>query len=98
MDVPTAVVSGRPDRRFGLCLARSLAMKIWILLAAGACILFAAQFAQTQPGGGGDPRGSYEGIAASANAVWVIDTRSGQVRKCTQEFADQTPVCSDMSN
>lgn len=74
-------------------------MKIWILLTAGACILFAAQLAQTQPGaGGGDPRGSYEGIAASANAVWVIDTRSGQVRKCTQEFADQTPVCSDMSN
>ena len=74
-------------------------MKTWTLLIAGACILFAAQFAQTQPtAAGGDPRGSFEGLDASANAVWVVDTRSGQVRKCTQEFADHTPVCSDMSN
>ena len=42
--------------------------------------------------------GRYEGIAASANAVWVVDTQTGRVRKCTQEFADQTPSCSKMSN
>ncbi|MCB1803292.1 MAG: hypothetical protein KDI82_16495 [Gammaproteobacteria bacterium] len=45
-----------------------------------------------------DGNGRYEGIAASANAVWVVDTRTGRVRKCTQEFADQTPNCSKMSN
>lgn len=42
--------------------------------------------------------GRYEGVAASATAVWVIDTRTGRVRKCTQEFADQTPRCSQPSN
>lgn len=45
-----------------------------------------------------DSNGRYEGIAASDNAVWVIDTQTGRVRKCTQEFADQTPNCSKMSN
>lgn len=42
--------------------------------------------------------GRYEGVVASPNAVWVVDTRTGRVRKCTQEFADQTPVCSKQSN
>lgn len=44
-----------------------------------------------------DERGRYEGMAASDNAVWVIDTHTGKVRKCTQEFADQTPTCSAYS-
>ena len=42
--------------------------------------------------------GRYEGVNASETAVWVVDTRTGQVRKCTQEFADQAPVCSKPSN
>jgi hypothetical protein len=42
--------------------------------------------------------GRYEGVQASETAVWVIDTRTGQVRKCTQDFSDQTPVCSKPSN
>jgi hypothetical protein len=47
----------------------------------------------------GDPAdGRYEGVQASENAVWILDTRTGQVRKCTQEFADQAPVCSKPSN
>ena len=41
--------------------------------------------------------GRYEGIAGSENAVWVVDTRTGAVRKCTQEFSDQTPNCSGFS-
>ena len=73
-------------------------MKTWIILPTALAMLMAAQFAHTQGKDDADPRGRYEGIAASANAVWVIDTRSGRVRKCTQEFADQTPVCSKMSN
>jgi len=44
-----------------------------------------------------DGRGPFEAVAASETAVWVIDTRTGQVRKCTQEFADQTPKCTAMS-
>lgn len=45
-----------------------------------------------------DRAGRYEGIAAAANAVWVIDTHSGKVRRCVQDFADQAPNCSAMSN
>lgn len=42
--------------------------------------------------------GRYEGIAAAANAVWVIDTQTGKVRRCVQDFADQAPSCSALSN
>jgi len=74
-------------------------MKTWIILTGALAMLMAAQFTHSQgKDSSADTRGRYEGIAASANAVWVIDTRSGRVRKCTQEFADQTPVCSKMSN
>jgi len=44
-----------------------------------------------------DGRGRYEGVTGSENAVWVIDTYTGKVRKCTQEFSDQTPNCSAFS-
>ena len=44
-----------------------------------------------------DGRGPFEAVAASETAVWVIDTRTGQVRQCTQEVADQTPKCTAMS-
>ncbi|MGB5252026.1 MAG: hypothetical protein WBN68_04780, partial [Sedimenticolaceae bacterium] len=58
----------------------------------GIAILFAAQQAQTEPDRQtAGPQGAYEGIVASENAVWIVDTRSGRVRKCTQEFSDQTP-------
>ena len=59
--------------------------------------------AQLHAAGQADNRGEsqagrYEGIAAAANAVWVIDTSSGKVRRCVQDFADQAPNCSAMSN
>jgi hypothetical protein len=41
--------------------------------------------------------GRYQGVEASESAVWVIDTKTGRVRKCTQEFADTAPVCSAFS-
>ncbi len=41
--------------------------------------------------------GRYQGVEASETAVWVIDTQTGQVRKCTQEFSDTAPVCSSFS-
>jgi hypothetical protein len=74
-------------------------MKTWSTVLLGVAILFAAQFAHTGPDkAAGDRRGSFEGVAASDNTIWVVDTRSGRVRKCTQEFADQTPRCSKLSN
>lgn len=42
--------------------------------------------------------GRFEGVSASDTTVWVVDTRTGRVRKCTQEFADQAPVCTALSN
>ena len=45
-----------------------------------------------------DGRGPFEAEAVSDTAIWVVDTRTGQVRKCTQEFADQPPKCTPMSN
>ena len=74
-------------------------MKTWTLglLVAGA--LLATPTAGTHASDDkSDGDGRYEGVAASENAVWVIDTRSGKVRKCTQELADQTPKCSSLSN
>jgi len=65
----------------------------------GAAVLAAAQFTQAETAQqGADARGRYEGVAASEAAVWVVDTHTGKVRKCTQEFADQTPACTQMSN
>ena len=67
------------------------------LLTAG--VLLAAQITQSQASDSkAGSNGRYEGVTASESSVWVIDTRTGRVRKCTQEFADQTPVCSKMSN
>ena len=73
-------------------------MKIRLVLPALVGLLVLVQAAQggtvKQPAG---ERGRYEGVVASDNSVWVIDTRTGSVRRCTQEFADQTPKCSDYS-
>jgi hypothetical protein len=73
-------------------------MKNWTMILAGLGMLSAMQLAHTESAGKTeDARGRYEGVAGSANAVWVVDTHTGAVRKCTQEFADQTPVCSGYS-
>ncbi len=73
-------------------------MNIWMVIPAVAGLLVASQAAQSgtakQPAG---ERGRYEGVVASDNAVWVVDTKTGKVRRCTQEFADQPPKCSDYS-
>jgi len=74
-------------------------MRQWMFILAGACALAAAQPTLAESAQqGADVRGRYEGVAASEAAVWVIDTHTGKVRKCTQEFADQTPACTQMSN
>jgi hypothetical protein len=75
-------------------------MQIWTFVITGLAIGCAAQSALAEPVAqrSDDQRGRYEGIAASDNAVWVVDTATGQVRKCTQEFADQAPACTGMSN
>lgn len=74
-------------------------MQTWMTVAGAVVMLCAAQLAHSEAAEKGtDQRGRYEGVAASANAVWVIDTHTGKVRKCTQEFADQTPACSAFSN
>lgn len=73
--------------------------RIWSVALLAAGVSLAVYFAQPRAADSvSDLRGRYEGIAAAANAVWVIDTHSGRVRKCTQEFADQAPACSAMSN
>lgn len=73
-------------------------MKRWTTILAGLGMLSASQLAHTESAGTAEEaRGRYEGVTASANAVWIIDTRTGAVRKCTQEFSDQTPVCSGYS-
>ena len=41
--------------------------------------------------------GRYQGVEASKTAVWVIDTQTGRVKKCTQEFSDTPPSCSQFS-
>ena len=73
-------------------------MKIRLVLPALVGLLVVVQAAQGgtvhQPAG---ERGRYKGVVASDNAIWVIDTRTGKVRRCTQEFADQVPKCSDYS-
>jgi len=73
-------------------------MKTWMMIMTGLALMLALQPAHSEPEKqSADDRGRYEGIAASENAVWVIDTRTGGVRKCTQEFSDQTPNCSGFS-
>jgi hypothetical protein len=42
-------------------------------------------------------RGPYEGVAGLDNSVWVVDTRSGRVSRCIQDFAEQPPKCSAFS-
>ena len=74
-------------------------MKTWTLglLTAGA--LLVAQIAHTQASESkSGSNGRFEGVTASESSVWVIDTRTGRVRKCTQELSDQTPKCSQLSN
>ena len=73
-------------------------MKTWMMIMAGPALMLALQTVHSEPEKqSADDRGRYEGIAASENAVWVIDTLTGGVRKCTQEFSDQTPNCSGFS-
>ena len=78
---------------------REGAMKNWMILPIGLGLLFAVNSVQsgTVAKASTGERGRYEGVVASDNAVWVVDTRTGKVRRCTQEFADQTPKCSDYS-
>ena len=72
-------------------------MKTWsTTLFAFAVLALAAQHVYTSPSS--DDDGRFEGVGGSATAVWVVDRRTGKVRKCTQEFADQTPRCSGFSN
>ncbi len=42
-------------------------------------------------------RGPYQGVAGLDNSVWVVDTRSGRVSRCIQDFAEQPPKCSAFS-
>ncbi|MGB5454279.1 MAG: hypothetical protein WBN00_19490 [Sedimenticolaceae bacterium] len=73
-------------------------MKRWTMILAGLGMLSVMQLAHTESAGKADEnRGRYEGVTASANSVWVVDTHTGAVRKCTQEFSDQTPACSGYS-
>jgi hypothetical protein len=74
-------------------------MKPWFYVLAGTLLLLGLQAVQLHAAGqGADERGRFEGIAAAPAAVWVIDTHSGRVRRCTQDFADQAPSCSALSN
>lgn len=73
-------------------------MKIRILVTMGLGLSLALAPVHSEPENqAADGRGRYEGVAGSENAVWVVDTHTGKVRKCTQEFADQTPNCSAFS-
>jgi hypothetical protein len=64
----------------------------------GALLLLLVQPAMAEPSmQETDGRGPYEGVAASENTVWVLDTRTGKVSKCVQDFADQPPKCSAFS-
>ena len=67
------------------------------LSAAAAALLVVSTLSPANAADASD-NGRYEGVNASETAVWVVDSRTGQVRKCTQEFADQAPVCSKPSN
>jgi hypothetical protein len=73
-------------------------MKTRVLMTMGLALalVFAPVHSAPEKQAAGDP-GRYEGVVGSENAVWVVDTRTGRVRKCTQEFSDQTPSCSAFS-
>ena len=79
-------------------LPGGMKMKTAMPLAMGAGLLLLSVALSAEPQKEAlDERGRYEGVAASENTVWVVDTRTGRVRKCTQEFSDQTPNCSSFS-
>ncbi len=73
-------------------------MKTWMvaLTGLGALLLVQTLYLPDAVSAAVDP-GHFVGVEASETAVWVVDTRTGRVRKCTQEFADSTPRCSDFS-
>ena len=48
-------------------------------------------------GDGSRDKGRYEAVAAAGNAIWVVDTQTGRVRRCVQDFAGQAPSCSAYS-
>ena len=73
-------------------------MKTWMIALAGMAALLLVQFLHTPNAvSAAADAGHFMGVEASETAVWVVDTRTGRVRKCTQEFADSTPRCSDFS-
>jgi hypothetical protein len=73
-------------------------MDQWKRFAAGLCLLLSQAAVHGEPEKqAAEGRGPYEGVVGSETAVWVVDTRTGRVRKCTQEFSDQTPNCSSFS-
>lgn len=65
-------------------------------IAAALLVAASSAFADSNDSQGAGWR--YEGVQGSANAVWVVDRKTGKVRKCTQEFADQPPECTPYSN
>ena len=73
-------------------------MKTWMIVPAGLGVLMLAQFLYTPNAvSAAVEPGHFMGVEASETAVWVVDTQTGRVRKCTQEFADSTPRCSEFS-
>lgn len=72
-------------------------MKTLTRIAGALCVMLVAQQAHSSSSDAATTDGRYQGVQASEAAVWVVDTRTGQVRKCTQEFADSIPACSGFS-
>lgn len=73
-------------------------MKTWMIVLSGVAALSLVQLLNAPNAISATPEnGRFAGVEASETAVWVIDTQTGRVRKCTQEFADSTPRCSDFS-
>ncbi len=73
-------------------------MRNWMLALAGLGMLLLTQvlhIPEAVSAAAGDAR--FVGVEASDTAVWVVDTHSGQVRRCTQDFADDRPRCSAFS-
>ena len=79
------ITAGRVPAVVAHAIEWETAMKIWMVMPALAGLLVAVQPAQSgtvkQPAG---ERGRYEGVVASDNSVWVVDTRTGSVRRCTR--------------
>ncbi|WP_125932223.1 hypothetical protein [Thiosocius teredinicola] len=77
----------------------NLRIAIVIAMAMTAGLLLAASLAHADSNDAGKDGGwRYEGIPASTNAVWVVDRKTGKVRKCQQDLADQAPACTAYSN